>query len=130
MRSIILLIIFYLTSIFTYAQEVKEQNQYYKYNIFSFSGNIKSELVKIKIDNGETIETMKNEKGKNIWFKTPAAAFTYLISLGWELCVNGTIAEGSYAGGTGTTAATSYWIMRKPCTKEEFDKVVNNAIAK
>ena len=63
-------------------------------------------------------------------FNTPAAALMYLYSLGWELYVNGATSEGSMAAGIGASETTTYWIMRKPCTKEEFDKAVEEGISK
>lgn len=63
-------------------------------------------------------------------FNTPAAALMYLNSLGWELYVNGSISEGITINGSGGSSTTSYWIMRKPCTKEEFDKAVEDGIRK
>ena len=53
----------------------------------------------------------------------------YLYSLGWELCVNGATSEGAMAAGYGASETTSYWIIRKPCTKEEFDKAVEAGIS-
>jgi hypothetical protein len=63
-------------------------------------------------------------------FNTPAAALMYLISEGWELYVNGATSEGAVANGFGASETTSYWIIRKPCTKEEFNKAVEEGISK
>lgn len=38
--------------------------------------------------------------------------------------------EGRMVGGIGSSHTTSYWIMRKPCTKEEFEKAVEDGIRK
>ena len=54
----------------------------------------------------------------------------YLNSLGWELFVDGATTEGRMVGGIGSSHTTSYWIMRKPCTKEEFGKAVEDGIRK
>jgi hypothetical protein len=59
-------------------------------------------------------------------FNTPAAALMYLVSEGWELYVNG--ATNSTYKGTGYSS--TYWIIRKPCSKEEFDKAVEGGIRK
>lgn len=64
------------------------------------------------------------------WFKTHAAALMHLISEGWELYVNGATLEGISINGTGGSNTTSYWIIRKPCTKEEFDNAVKEGIKK
>ena len=68
--------------------------------------------------------------GNRIKFNTPAAAFMYLNSLGWELYINGATTEGAMYGGIGGSTTTSYWIMRKPCTKEEFEQAVEQGIKK
>ena len=80
------------------------------------------------IDDGKSIEKLKDTNNKDIKFNTPAAALMYFISNGWELYVNGATSEGAMANGTGATETTSYWIIRKPCSKEEFDKAVNEGI--
>lgn len=109
-----------------------EEKQFYIYNIITFSGSLKNEGFKVDIDDGKTIEKLKNDKGKKMKFNTPAAALMYLYSLGWELYVNGATTSGSGVSINGTGSAssktTSYWIMRKPCTKEEFEKAVEDGI--
>ncbi len=111
-----------------------EEKQFYIYNIITFSGSLKNEGFKVDIDDGKTIEKLKNDKGKKMKFNTPAAALMYLYSLGWELFVNGATTSGSGVSINGTGSAssktTSYWIMRKPCTKEEFEKAVEDGIKK
>jgi len=111
-----------------------EEKQFYIYNIITFSGSLKNEGFKVDIDDGKTIEKLKNDKGKKMKFNTPAAALMYLYSLGWELYVNGATTSGSGVSINGTGSAssktTSYWIMRKPCTKEEFEKAVEDGIKK
>ena len=54
----------------------------------------------------------------------------YFISQGWELYVNGGTTEGEVANGFGAIDTTSYWILRKPCTKEVFEKAVEEGIKK
>lgn len=102
------------------------EKQHYIYNIVTFPGSLKNEGFKVDLDDGKTIEKLKDSNGKTIKFNTPAAALMYLYSLGWELYVNGATSEGAMYGGIGASETTSYWIMRKPCTKEEFDKAVEN----
>lgn len=104
--------------------------QYYIYNIITFSGSLKNEGFKVDLDNGKTIEKLKDSNGKTIKFNTPAAALMYLYSLGWELYANGATSEGAVYGGIGESETTSYWKMRKICTKEEFDKAVEEGISK
>ena len=112
--------------LFAFAQ-TKEQ-QYYIYNIITFSGSLKNEGFKVDIDDGKKIEKLKDKNGEKMEFKTPAAALMYLYSIGWELYVNGATSEGEMAAGYGASKTTSYWIMRKPCTKEEFYKAVEEGI--
>ena len=106
------------------------EKQYYIYNIITFSGSLKNEGFKVDIDNGKTIEKLKDEKGNKLTFNTPAAALMYLYSLGWELYVNGSSSQGYMISGSGGSMTTTYWIMRKPCTKEEFEKAVEEGIKK
>lgn len=51
----------------------------------------------------------------------------YFISQGWEMYLNGATSKGSMAGGNGSSSTSSYWILRKPCSKEEFEKAVEAA---
>ena len=128
MKRVLLLLIIVCLPLFVFAQTTGKQ--YYIYNIITFSGSLKNEGFKVDLDDGKTIEKLKDSKGKTIKFNTPAAALMYLYSLGWELYVNGATSEGAMAAGYGASETTSYWIMRKPCTKEEFDKAVEEGIRK
>lgn len=91
---------------------------------------MKNEGFKVDLDNGKTIEKLKDKEGKKMKFKTPAAALMYFTSEGWELYVNGATSEGAIANGYGGSITTTYWIIRKPCTKEEFSKAVEEGIKK
>ncbi len=102
----------------------------YIYNIVSIEGKINNEGIKVKVDNGKNIEKLKDENGKDIKFNTPAAALMYFISKGWELYINDSTSEGAVFNGIGENRSTSYWIFRKLCTKEEFDKAVKEGIKK
>ena len=105
-----------------------QDKQYYIYNIVTFEGNFKKEGLKVSIDNGKTVEKLKAKEENRIKFNTPASALMYFISKGWELYVNGSTSEGSSISidgtGSGGTSTTSYWILRKSCSKEEFDNAV------
>ena len=105
-----------------------EEGKYYLYNIISFSGSINNEGFKVDIDNGIEIKRLRDENGEKLKFKTPAGALMYLASKGWELYINGATSSGSSVNGTGASMTKSYWIMRKPCTKEEFEKAVKESI--
>ena len=111
----------------TVGQSVAEQ-QYYKYIIVSITGNIKSEGIKVDVDNGQSVDRLKDKDGKKMTFKTPAAVLMYFLSEGWEMYVNGSSTTGGSAGGYGSVSTAPYWIMRKPCTKEEFDTAVKTGI--
>ena len=128
MKKALLLLAMVCLPLFVSAQTTEKQ--YYIYNIITFSGSLKNEGFKVDLDDGKTIEKLKDSKGKTIKFNTPAAALMYLYSLGWELYVNGATSEGAMYGGIGASETTSYWIMRKPCTKEEFEKAVEDGIRK
>lgn len=125
MKNYFIILIFLLLATSLFAEG--GQKQYYEYNIFSFS-NITNKMLTMDVDNGNKIEKIKDEKGKKIWFKTPAAALNYLMSLGWEFYTLGESSGSTYQG-TGS-GSTIYWVMRRPCTKEEFEKAVQEGIAK
>ena len=105
-----------------------EEKQTYIYNIVTFSGSMKKKGLKVNIDNGKEIKRLVDEEGKKIVFKTPAAALMYFLSEGWELYVNGSNSRISVSDGDGSSYITSYWIIRKPCTKELFDSTVKEGI--
>lgn len=112
-----------------------QSNDYYLYNIVTFHGSINQEGVRVNIDDGKTISQLKKADGKKMIFKTPAAALMFFIAQGWEICVNGQTSSGNgnfyinYDGSGQTDNSTlSYWIMRKRCTKDEFDKAVEDGI--
>lgn len=108
--------------------------QYYLYNIVTFDGNYKKEGLKVNLDNGKSIEKLKDANGEKVVFKTPASALMYFVSLGWELYVNGATSSSTSVSingtGSGSSTTTPYWIIRKPCTKEVFDKAVEEGIKK
>lgn len=128
MKKALLLLALISLPLLAFAQT--EEKQYYIYNIVIFSGSLNTEGFKVDLDDGKTIEKLKDSEGNKIKFNTPAAALMYLYSLGWELYVNGATSEGAMAAGYGASSTTSYWIMRKPCTKEELEKAVKDGIRK
>jgi hypothetical protein len=128
MKKALLFLAIMCLPLFTSAQTTEKQ--YYIYNIITFSGSLKNEGFKVDIDDGKKIEKLKDGNGKTLKFNTPAAALMYLYSIGWELYVNGATTSGSSSNGTGASSTTTYWIMRKTCTKEEFDKAVEEGIRK
>ena len=125
MKKIILLIMILAMPLLANAQEVK---QYYIYNIVNFDGKLKNEGFKVTVDNGKTIEKLRDENGKRIIFTTPAGALMYFISKGWELYSHGTTTEGAVFNGVGGSDSSTYWILRKPCTKAEFEKAAKESV--
>ena len=126
MKKIALLLFIVIVPMFAFAQS----KQYYLYNIVTFEGNFDKEGLKVKVDDGKTVEKLKDAKGNRIKFNTPAAALMYFFSQGWEMYLTGGTSSGYSYGGTGGSSTTSYWILRKPCAKEEFDKAVEEGIKK
>lgn len=126
MKKLVLLLFILIVPMFGFAQT----QHYYLYNIVTFEGNFDKEGLKVKVDNGKTVEKLKDTKGNRIKFNTPAAALMYFLSQGWEMYLTGATSSGSSYGGTGSSSTTSYWILRKPCTKEVFDKAVEDGIIK
>ena len=87
--------------------------------IDAFDKQVKVKKVTVdNIDDGNTIDYYRDNNGKKAHFKTPAAALTYFKSLGWELV----------SLGTDNISPLTYWVFKKPVSKEEYDKIVNNAI--
>ena len=100
-----------------------EEKQYYIYNIVSFEGDFTKEDFKVFYDDGVEVKRMRNDKGEKARFSTPAGALMYFISQGWEMYLNGATTQGT----KGSSYTSSYWILRKPCSKEEFEKAVETA---
>ena len=103
------------------------EEKYYIYNIVSFEGDFTKEGFKVFYDDGVEVKRLRNEKGDKARFSTPAGALMYFISQGWEMYLNGATSKGASFQGTGSSTTSSYWILRKPCTKEEFEKAVEAA---
>ena len=128
MKKLFICVLVSLVSLTAFAQNAKQQ--YYVYSIVTLSGNLVNGGIKVDFDNGKSVEKLKDSKGNKMQFNSPAAAFMYLNSLGWELYVCGTTPDSSILGGLTNNSSIPYWIMRKPCTKEEFDKTVAAGIKK
>lgn len=107
-----------------------EEKQYYLYNIVSFEGEFTKEGFKVYYDNGLEVKRLRDDKGKKIRFTTPAGALMYFLSQGWQMYLNGATSEGKTFKGSGSSSTSSYWILRKPCSKEEFEKAVEQSISK
>lgn len=123
----LLFVILLFVPLISFAQ-TEEQEKYYIYNIVSFEGEFTKQNFKVYYDDGKEVKRMRNDKDTKVRFSTPAGALMYFISQGWEMYLNGSTTQGSAAAGYGSSETSSYWILRKPCTKEEFEKAVNEAI--
>lgn len=107
-----------------------EEEKYYIYNIVSFEGEFTKENFKVYYDDGKEVKRLRNDKDTKVRFSTPAGALMYFISQGWEMYLSGSTSQGATYKGYGSSDTSSYWILRKPCTKEEFDKAVSDAVKK
>lgn len=116
-------IIAFSLPVFAFAQS-QGQEQYYLYNIIEVPSSIDSKNFEVKVDNGETIEKLKDSNGEKIKFKTRASVLMYFQSLGWEM----TEATSKISGTRSVTDTNSYWIIRKPISKEEALRAAENAI--
>lgn len=107
------------------------QNKYI-YNIISFTGNMKKEGVKVYVDNGRTVDKLKDDKGKTIKFNTIASALIYFTAQGWELYSSGQSVSGDgiilNGYGSNSTETTSFWIIRRQCTEEELNECLINGL--
>lgn len=125
MKKALILLLLVFSLLFMMAQN----ENYYLYKIVTFYGSLNKEGLKVNVDDGKSVERLKDANGNQIKFNTPAALM-YFLSEGWNLYVNGSSTEGYSFQGTGGSVSTSYWIFRKPCTKEEFEKAVEEGIRK
>ena len=64
MKKALLLLAVVCLPLFASAQTTEKQ--YYIYNIISFSGNFKNEGVRVDIDDGKTVEKLKDSDGNKI----------------------------------------------------------------
>ena len=126
-RFIIALLLF--IPLLGYSQTEGEK-KYYIYNIVSFEGEFTKENFKVYYDDGKEVKRLRNKDGDKMRFSTPAGVLMYFISQGWEMYLSGSTSEGSSFQGTGSSSTSSYWIIRKPCTKEEFEKAAKDAVTK
>ena len=129
MKKLVLLFMMFFP-LMAYCQTETEKEKYYIYNIVSFVGEFTKENFKVYYDDGKEVKRLRNDKDTKMRFSTPAGALMYFISQSWEMYLNGSTTQGSAAAGYGSSETSSYWILRKPCTKEEFEKAVNEAVKK
>ena len=129
MKKLIALLPILLMAASVHAQSVKDTTVY-KYIIAQPQGKLFSDKCKLRIDDGIKPEKAKGDKDKSITFNSFAAALMYLTSQGWELVSNYSIMEGGTYNGYGGTETQTYWVLRKPSTKEEVQTIVDKSIKK
>ena len=122
MKKFLLSILFMFLMVSVYAQQEQQHQQSYRYGIAWVVWHKKAYV--IKMDDGVTNQVLQNESGKDLRFKSRAGALNYLVSLGWEFDKVETIPNSISA--TRDIRTKSYWIFRKPCTKEELNEIVRN----
>ncbi len=130
MKNLAFIFLIYMASIgVAKAQEVKD-SIVYKYIIAQPIGKLFSHKCILRIDDGIKPERAKGDKEESITFKSFAAALMYLTSQGWELVSNYSILEGDAYNGYGSTSTQTYWVLRKPSTKEEVQAIIDQSINK
>ena len=125
MKKLLLIMLLFFPLI-GYCQTTEEK--YYIYNIVSFEGSFTKEDFKVYYDDGIEVKRLRNDKESKVRFSTPAGALMYFMSQGWEMYMDGSTSKGASYNGTGSTTTSTYWILRKPCSKEEFEKAVEDAV--
>ena len=116
MKKALLLLAMVVLPAITFAQHKAEQA--YIYNIISFAEKWNDTGLKVDLDNGYKIQPFKDENGKRLKFRTPAAILTYLSSKGWELQSIHVASRG-----VNNKKSTTFWVIRKACTQEELEQV-------
>lgn len=120
MKKICLILILTAIHLTGYAQS----KQTYIYNIVTMNQSLTSKKYSVNVDDGIKNTPLKNNEGKTIKFKTPAAIVNYFLSKGWELISIGNDISGSGSAVSSVTLTHHYMIIRKPCTKEELEATI------
>ena len=116
MKKALLLLAMVVLPFIAFSQHKAEQA--YIYNIISFAEKWDDTGLKVDLDNGYKIQPFKDENGKRLKFRTPAAILTYLSSKGWELQSIHVASRG-----VNNKKSTTFWVIRKACTQEELEQV-------
>ena len=119
-----------LTLLCLSAHAQMQDSIYYRYIIAEPQGKLFSDKCKLRIDDGIKPTKEKGKKGETITFNSYAAALMYLTSQGWELVSNYSTVSGAVANGYGASSTSTYWILRRPATKEEVQNIVNKSLIK
>ena len=123
-----------LLTLFTFlclnASAQAQDTIYFRYIIAEPQGKLFSDKCKLRIDDGVKPTKEKGKQGEAITFNSYAAALMYLTSQGWELVSNYNTVSGSAANGYGSTSTSTYWILRRPSTKEEVQSILDKSLIK
>lgn len=129
MKRFLISFVFLLTFVSLCAQE--NQETYYQYGLARIYQAKKKQGYQILFDNGMSKSYLKGADGQMLYFHTSSGALNYLASCGWQLdkiAAETVSYDTSGLFGVDTHTRT-YYIMRKPCTKEELDSLVQKGIA-
>lgn len=98
---------------------------YYKYIVAEVNGGFLFTKCRVYIDDGHLQTKKEFKKQKRAYtFETHAAAINYFTYKGWELVGNNNNTHG-YGGSSSTT---TYWILRKPASKDEIEGILNESV--
>jgi hypothetical protein len=125
MKRLIFIFVSFMLACNIQAQEQKD-SIVYRYIIAEPVSQLWSKKCKLRIDDGISVEKTK-DNGKTITFKSYAAALMFLTSQGWEMVGNYSNIRGAQAGGSGSMATKTYWIFRRPSTKEEVQNIIDKS---
>lgn len=120
------LVIFLLSilSLPSFAQENHEPIVY-KYIVAEVTGQFLFTKCRVYIDDGTLNNKQEYKKHKKAYtFETHAAAIDYFTYHGWELVGNNNVMTGA----RGNSSTSIYWILRKPATKEEIEKILEKSV--
>ena len=126
MRKFLLFMAFVCLPFCLFAQTT--DNKFYIYNVVIVKHYSNYPYFDIQLDNGESIGKVRDQEGKSVSFRTPAAMLTYFLNDGWELFSKETANWGDYKEGNGSITPTSYIVLRKECSKEEVEEAYQRGI--
>lgn len=121
MKNLFLLLMM-LLPLLANAQD-NDEKKFYKYAIVSYTESMDNEDFTVKIDDGLKIDYFRGSNKQKFHVSTPAAALLYFESLGWQLVQIGIAPKEQ-----GTMPYLTYWVFKCPCSKEEYEKVLQKAV--
>lgn len=130
MRRCLLLFIACLASVCMLQAQMPQDTTVYKYMVAQPQGKMFSEKCKLKIDDGIKVEIVKDDNGKVINFTSYAAALMYITSQGWKLVSTYSMADGDVYNAFSDSETLTYWVFRKPSTKEEVQAIIDKSVNK